>query len=141
MAVKHFPFEVVIDLLSVPAATLSFGEEFRPVQLDRYCYGYPQGEKENDFQFDAKLNQRYSWLGIRLTPSLMEIIERHSPSKPTLIFCSTKKGAQQTAQFLASQFDIQQRTQGLMATTDTDGFSIGPFSHPTLTGASLSSCS
>ena len=43
----------------VPATTLVFGEEFRPVKLERYCYGYPQGDKENDFQFDHRLNTLY----------------------------------------------------------------------------------
>lgn len=36
---------------------------------------------------------------------LMQIILRHSSSKPTLIFCSTKKGAQQAAQAIVSQYD------------------------------------
>ena len=43
----------------VPATVLSFGEEFRPVKLERYCYGYAQGERENDYQFDRKLNSVY----------------------------------------------------------------------------------
>ena len=40
----------------VPATTLTFGEEFRPVRLEKYCYGFPQTDQENDFQFDSKLN-------------------------------------------------------------------------------------
>jgi hypothetical protein len=40
----------------VSATILKFGEEFRPVKLERYCYGYPQSDDENDFRFDNKLN-------------------------------------------------------------------------------------
>jgi ATP-dependent DNA helicase HFM1/MER3 len=43
---------------AVSARTLAFGEEYRPVRLDRCCYGYPQLEGESDFQFDAKLNKQ-----------------------------------------------------------------------------------
>jgi hypothetical protein len=41
---------------------LTFGEEFRPVKLERYCYGYPQKSDENDFKFDYQLNNKYSSL-------------------------------------------------------------------------------
>jgi ATP-dependent DNA helicase HFM1/MER3 len=127
-------------IVSVPAATLSFGEEFRPVQLDHYCYGYPQGERENDFQFEAKLNQRHVNYIIRvLIPSLMEIIEKHSPSKPTLIFCSTKKGAEQTAHFLANQVQVRERTNGPVPLKDGVQSSVGPFSHPMLKRSSFAS--
>ena len=36
--------------------TLSFEEEYRPVKLETYCYGYTQHENENDFQFEKVLN-------------------------------------------------------------------------------------
>lgn len=45
--------------LAVSACNLVFGEEYRPVKLERYCYGYPQLENESDFQFESKLNKVY----------------------------------------------------------------------------------
>jgi ATP-dependent DNA helicase HFM1/MER3 len=42
--------------LELPATTLVFGEEYRPVKLERYCYGYPQSGNDNDFQFEHRLN-------------------------------------------------------------------------------------
>ena len=93
-------------IIIVPATTLSFGEEFRPVKLERYCYGYPQADTENDFQFDIKLSNEYHPQFFQLTEfRLMGLIQRHSASKPTLIFCSTQRGAQQTAQILANQYE------------------------------------
>jgi len=44
---------------AVLACTLTFGEEYRPVKLERYCYGYPQMDNESDFQFESKLNKVY----------------------------------------------------------------------------------
>jgi len=38
------------------AINLEFGEEFRPVKLQRFCFGYPHKTGETDFQFDLKLN-------------------------------------------------------------------------------------
>jgi hypothetical protein len=47
--------ESLIYSLAVPALTMAFGEEFRPVKLERYCYGYAQ-HQQNDFNFDHHLN-------------------------------------------------------------------------------------
>ena len=51
----------------VSATTMYFGEEFRPVKLDRYCYGHPQSADQNDFQFDADLNKMYTSYDFRET--------------------------------------------------------------------------
>jgi len=45
----------------VPATTLKFGEEYRPVKLEKYCYGVPPFSNENDFQFDSRLNNLYAF--------------------------------------------------------------------------------
>jgi hypothetical protein len=120
----------------VPATALMFEEEFRPVNLERYCYGYPQGDKENDFQFDNRLNTLYFssslWIVIAKF-SLLEIIQQHSCSKPTLIFCSTQKGAQQAAQSIVSQYDALQKAKNPLPWT-RHNTQVGWFVNATLIG-------
>lgn len=42
-----------------PARALTFGEDFRPVQIEKFVYGFPKSEKMNDFAFDATLTKQY----------------------------------------------------------------------------------
>jgi hypothetical protein len=97
----------------VSATTMCFGEEFRPVKLERHCYGLPQSHDESDFQFDARLNKMYLsriWKKVLMGKRrLMDIIRKHSGSRPTLVFCSTRNAAQQAAQSLAKQYDALQK--------------------------------
>lgn len=62
------------DESTLPAETLCFGEEFRPVKLSKIVYGY-KPTSDNDFQFDIFLNSK-----------LIEVINRHSNGKSVLIF-------------------------------------------------------
>ncbi|XXG96179.1 ATP-dependent DNA helicase MER3 [Hypoxylon texense] len=71
-----------------PARTEAFGEEFRPVKLQRYVYGYPGGD--NDFIFNKTLDGKLS-----------TVLAKHSKGKPIMIFCFTRKSCEQTAQRLA----------------------------------------
>lgn len=59
------------------AVTLVFGDEYRPVKLEKLVFGYRQ--TMNDFVFDSFLNNK-----------LVEIIREHSNNKPVLIFCPTR---------------------------------------------------
>ncbi|KAI8992252.1 P-loop containing nucleoside triphosphate hydrolase protein [Pilobolus umbonatus] len=61
---------------------ISFSEEHRPIQLERYVYGYRPTE-DNMFLFDRKMDWK-----------LLDIIKKHSHNKSVLIFCSTRKSAQ-----------------------------------------------
>jgi ATP-dependent DNA helicase HFM1/MER3 len=76
------------------SSPLIFGEEFRPVPLQTIVQTYPrnQGGKDNEFLFDK-----------RLTHHLGGIIQQHSGGRPTLVFCATRKGAQEAAQTLAGE--------------------------------------
>lgn len=40
---------------------ISFSEEYRPIKLDRFVYGYSQSES-NMFLFDKKLNWKYVYI-------------------------------------------------------------------------------
>ncbi|KAI1452246.1 P-loop containing nucleoside triphosphate hydrolase protein [Annulohypoxylon moriforme] len=71
-----------------PALTEAFGEEFRPVKLQRYVYGYDA--HQNDFTFDKLLDQK-----------LTTLLAKHSEKKPIMIFCFTRKSCEITARKLA----------------------------------------
>jgi ATP-dependent DNA helicase HFM1/MER3 len=72
------------------AIVRSFGEEFRPVQLQRHVFGYP--EVTNQFAFEDNLKYK-----------LFDIIKTYSNSKPLLIFCSTRKSTLSAAEFLCQE--------------------------------------
>ncbi|KAL4821910.1 Sec63 Brl domain-containing protein [Aspergillus spinulosporus] len=72
----------------VPAHKEHFGEEFRPVKLQKFVYGYHFSG--NNFAFDKVLNSKFS-----------NVIGTHSAKKPILIFCWTRNSAVSTAKELA----------------------------------------
>ncbi|KAL4198693.1 hypothetical protein AMTRI_Chr03g47310 [Amborella trichopoda] len=63
-------------------------EEMRPVKLTTRVYGYAPAK--NDFLFERRLQNFIS-----------DILMQHSRGKSALVFCSTRKGAQQAAQCLS----------------------------------------
>ncbi|OTB09336.1 hypothetical protein M426DRAFT_256446, partial [Hypoxylon sp. CI-4A] len=71
-----------------PARTEAFGEEMRPVKLQRYVYGFKY--PGNDFIFDKSLNG-----------NIKKLLTKHSEGKPIMIFCFTRKSCEITAKFLA----------------------------------------
>ncbi|KAB8273394.1 Sec63 Brl domain-containing protein [Aspergillus minisclerotigenes] len=72
----------------VPAHREHFGEEFRPVRLQRFVYGYQfQG---NDFAFDKMCSSK-----------LPDILAMHSCRKPIMIFCCTRNSSVAMAKELA----------------------------------------
>ncbi|KAL4763068.1 putative DEAD/DEAH box DNA helicase (Mer3) [Aspergillus foveolatus] len=72
----------------VPAHREHFGEEFRPVKLQKFVYGYHFSG--NNFAFDKLLNSKLS-----------NVIGMHSTKKPIMIFCSTRNSTVSTAKELA----------------------------------------
>ncbi|KAJ1658682.1 ATP-dependent DNA helicase MER3 [Dispira simplex] len=76
----------------LPARVFAFGEEYRPVPLQRFVYGY-ESRGENGFLFERNLDYR-----------LPGMIEQHSGGYPVLVFCSTRKSAQQACEYLAKQY-------------------------------------
>ena len=72
-----------------PAPREVFGEEFRPVKLQKHVVGLPF--KGNDFAFESACN-----------PQLPSIIAKYSHRKPIMVFCITRKSALDTAKILAS---------------------------------------
>lgn len=72
----------------LPAHREAFGEEFRPVKLQKFVYGFECNG--NDFIFDRFLDQK-----------LPGLLSRHAQKKPILIFCFTRKSCESTAALLA----------------------------------------
>ena len=72
----------------LPAHREIFGEEFRPVKLQKYVYGY--SGSPNDFAFESVLDAK-----------LPGLIEKHTKGKPMMVFCFTRKSCEHTALKLA----------------------------------------
>ncbi|KAK1147586.1 ATP-dependent DNA helicase MER3 [Aspergillus melleus] len=71
----------------VPAHREHFGEEFRPVKLQKFVYGYQS--HGNDFAFDKMCSSK-----------LPDIIAAHSCRKPIMVFCCTRNSTVATAKEL-----------------------------------------
>ncbi|KAF2203355.1 P-loop containing nucleoside triphosphate hydrolase protein [Delitschia confertaspora ATCC 74209] len=72
-----------------PAVSHKFGEEFRPVKLQKHVCGYQCNG--NDFVFDKMLDSK-----------LLEVIAKYSQRKPMMIFCMTRNATVSTAKALAN---------------------------------------
>ena len=70
-----------------------FGEEYRPVKVERIVIGYKRNKNQNEFVFEKYLDYRVS-----------SIIEKYSEGKPTLIFCQTQKGSINSAKQLMADY-------------------------------------
>ncbi|ETS77594.1 hypothetical protein PFICI_09656 [Pestalotiopsis fici W106-1] len=67
-----------------PARQFGFGEELRPVKLQKYVHGYKSSG--NDFAFDKVLDGK-----------LISLLSQYGERKPILVFCFTRKSCEQTA--------------------------------------------
>ncbi|XP_038703510.1 DExH-box ATP-dependent RNA helicase DExH17 [Tripterygium wilfordii] len=80
--------EDLAEWLRVPVQGIKrFGEEMRPVKLTTKVFGYSAAK--NDFLFEKRL-QNY----------IFDILMQYSRGKAALVFCATRKGAQEAAQRL-----------------------------------------
>jgi len=69
-----------------------FGEEYRPIKLQKYVLGFPPAS--NEFTFERALNFKLS-----------QIIKQYSSRRPTLVFCQTQKGTAVSATKLKDDLD------------------------------------
>ncbi|PLW09799.1 hypothetical protein PCASD_18158 [Puccinia coronata f. sp. avenae] len=76
-----------------PAKTFIFGEEYRPVKLSKFVYGYTRHPEHSEYQFMSLLNYK-----------LMDHIISHSSGRPTLVFCGTRKSSLQAAEALSKAY-------------------------------------
>ncbi|CAK9215790.1 unnamed protein product [Sphagnum troendelagicum] len=81
--------EDIAEWLKVSASGMKrFGEETRPVKLTTRVYGYAPAK--NDFLFERRLQN-----------FLYDVLMHHWQGRPSLVFCSTRRGAQEAAVTLA----------------------------------------
>lgn len=73
----------------LPAIREKFGEEFRPVRLQKHVVGISY--RGNDFGFESACD-----------PKIPDIIAKYSHKKPIMVFCITRKSAMNTARLLAN---------------------------------------
>ena len=73
----------------LPATREKFGEEFRPVRLQKYVVGISY--RGNDFGFESACD-----------PKLPDVIAKYSHKKPIMVFCITRKSAVNTAKLLGN---------------------------------------
>ncbi|KAK6627517.1 hypothetical protein RUM44_009995 [Polyplax serrata] len=98
-----------------PAKYFKFGNEVRPVQLQKIVRGYHQTPNQSSFLFDIQLSYK-----------LKTVILEYASGKPTLVFCSTRKSVFQTAKILADQLtfhftEVQSRNLSDGAAALADG--------------------
>ncbi|XP_038054687.1 probable ATP-dependent DNA helicase HFM1 [Patiria miniata] len=67
-------------------------ESHRPVKLRKVVLSYPCSERMSEFRFGLSLNYKLSG-----------VIHTYSDQKPTLVFCATRKGVQQSASILVKE--------------------------------------
>lgn len=77
-----------------PMGLMVFGSEYRPVAVDIKVFGFPRAR--NDFIFDRNLNYK-----------LCDLIAQYAQGRPTLVFCSSRKGAAQAAQQVAKECNVR----------------------------------
>ncbi|KAI9806094.1 MAG: Sec63 [Piccolia ochrophora] len=75
----------------LPANYQKFGEEFRPVQLQKFVCGY--NSSGNDFAFDKFCDSKLS-----------EVISKYSSQKPIMVFCCTRNSSISTAKILSKMW-------------------------------------
>ncbi|KAJ2891844.1 putative ATP-dependent DNA helicase [Zalerion maritima] len=70
----------------------TFGEEMRPVKLDKVVYG-TDASITNPFAFDKVLNSK-----------LRQVVQKYAEGKPIMVFCFTRKSCEATALVLANMW-------------------------------------
>jgi ATP-dependent DNA helicase HFM1/MER3 len=81
----------------IPAHRETFGEDFRPVKLQKHVYGFDG--LPNEYAFEKILDGK-----------LPNLIQRHSHKKPIMVFCFTRKSCEATAVILAEWWTRQRVT-------------------------------
>jgi ATP-dependent DNA helicase HFM1/MER3 len=90
----------IAEFLNVKKSGLKiFGEEFRPVKIERIVLGYQRGKNQNEYMFEKYLDYR-----------IANLIQNYSEGKSSLIFCQTQKGTINCAKQLVNDFNLGKLT-------------------------------
>ena len=82
-----------------PAASHTFGCEFRPVKLRHVVLSYP--DQESKYLFDRNLSYK-----------IRKIVDTYAEGKPALVFCTTRKMAEFSAAESVKDFSSTSRNGG-----------------------------
>ena len=100
----------------LPASRETFGEDFRPVKLQKHVVGFTSNGNNHQFDryLDSKLvpykESRAYFKNELLKPDrLTDVVAKYSQRKPIMVFCPTRKSTETTAGILANWW----RNQGL----------------------------
>ena len=105
-----------------------FGEEFRPVKIERIVLGYQRGKNQNEYMFEKYLDYRIS-----------NLIQNYSEGKSSLIFCQTQKGTINCAKQLVSDFNLGKLTSISSLMTKEDKRNLETLSYK-ISNKNLSQC-
>jgi len=90
----------IAEFLNVKKSGLKiFGEEYRPVKIERIVLGYQRGKNQNEYMFEKYLDYR-----------IANLIQNYSEGKSSLIFCQTQKGTINCAKQLVNDFNLGKLT-------------------------------
>ncbi|CZS95956.1 related to ATP-dependent DNA helicase [Rhynchosporium agropyri] len=78
----------------IPAHRETFGEDFRPIKLQKFVHGYDGNF--NQFAFEKSLDGK-----------LPALLRQYSQKKPIMVFCFTRKSCETTASMLAEWWSGQ----------------------------------
>lgn len=78
----------------LPAHRETFGEDFRPVKLQKHVHGYDG--TMNDYAFEKVLEGK-----------LPNLIQKYTHKKPIMVFCFTRKSCERAAEILAESWTRQ----------------------------------
>ncbi|KAL2075798.1 hypothetical protein VTL71DRAFT_741 [Oculimacula yallundae] len=78
----------------IPAHRETFGEDFRPVKLQKFVHGFDGNT--NEFAFEKLLDGK-----------LPALLRKYSQKKPIMVFCFTRKSCETTAKMLAEWWTRQ----------------------------------
>uniref|UniRef100_A0A336N1Z5 CSON008546 protein n=1 Tax=Culicoides sonorensis TaxID=179676 RepID=A0A336N1Z5_CULSO len=74
----------------------AISDEMRPIKLKKIVLGYERHKDKGYFKFDLNLNYQ-----------LTNVINKYADNKPTLIFCTTRRGVELAANVLIENLLIQ----------------------------------
>ncbi len=119
----------IAEFLNVKKSGLKiFGEEFRPVKIERIVLGYQRGKNQNEYMFEKYLDYR-----------IANLIQNYSEGKSSLIFCQTQKGTINCAKQLVSDFNLGKLTSISSLMTKEDKRNLETLSYK-ISNKNLSQC-
>lgn len=83
---------------SLPAHRETFGENFRPVKLQKHVHGFDG--PMNDFGFEQVLEGK-----------LANLVQKYTHKKPIMVFCLTRKSCERTAALMAEWWTKQSASE------------------------------